>query len=273
VGVIWLCISVWDTTLSQFIPEEIAKDAPRVYKVLFWLADMTTGWLTWHAWLITGIIIFALCAVEYAFRLSREEMLRLRYLQPLSATAEKGYLDFYVDGLQAMTDLTNSVSGMAKHTGKFAKGLNKYAFRIRFISSAKWRRRYASRVANYINAYAERLQKTANFIASVTPVVAENQIPLINNEADTKALQAFADASLATAENVIPGTLESLSGMRQSVSSIKGISADLNAAGSRLDSVLGEYIDRTTGFSDVCKQLHACAILRIAQVNNEVTQN
>jgi hypothetical protein len=105
---IWAAISFWDTFVSEMLPEKIAANAPRVYKVIFWLLEMTSGWIPWWGWLLVGMSMLVIGSIEFAFRVAREEQLRRGYLQP-SASTEKGRLDYLVEGVQAINDLTNAL--------------------------------------------------------------------------------------------------------------------------------------------------------------------
>src|SRR5713226_4872681 len=61
---IWGLIAVWDTFVSQFIPEEIAKSFPKAHQVI----TMTYGWLSVQTWLLIGAAIVVLVSLEYAAR-------------------------------------------------------------------------------------------------------------------------------------------------------------------------------------------------------------
>jgi hypothetical protein len=263
---LWGAIGIWDTALSQLVPDKISKDAPRVYQIAIWLLNMTGGWLPFWGWLLIGASLLVVGTLEFAFRTSHEERIRQRYLQPKGAL-EKGFLDFQVDGLQAMDDLNNTINITSKDTMRFANGLGKYGSKIRRAKKPQRQRRYASAAAKFINAYSERLQKAADFIGSVAPVVAENQIGVIEREMNVASLQTYADTVCQTADVIMPATLKSLEEMQQSTGLIRGISADLNASGSRLEQVLGSYIEKTKNFGVVCKQLQAAALDRIAMLN------
>lgn len=58
----WAGVSIWDTAVSQFLPDSISKDAPKAYQIAFQVAGVTSGWLPWWAWLLigAGVVIVAL---------------------------------------------------------------------------------------------------------------------------------------------------------------------------------------------------------------------
>lgn len=263
---LWAVISIWDTALSQLVPETISKDAPRAYQIAIWLLNMTGGWLSIWGWLLIGAALVVFAALEFAFRTLREDRLRQRYAQPATGH-EKGFLDFQADGQQAIEDLTNATLLSNKDTERFAKGIVKYGTRIQYISKPSWRRRYASRAAKYICAYAGRLQKTTDFVGSVTPVIAENQTGMIEQEMNVDSLKAFAAIVGQTTDAVLPSTIEALEGMRQSTASIRGISADLNAASTMLENVLGNYIEKLKNYGDVAKKIQMSALSRIEKLS------
>ncbi|SHG37200.1 hypothetical protein [Bradyrhizobium erythrophlei] len=61
---IWGAIATWDTFVSQFIPENIAKNFPKAHQVI----AMTYGWLSIQTWLLIGAGIVVLTSLEYAAR-------------------------------------------------------------------------------------------------------------------------------------------------------------------------------------------------------------
>lgn len=265
VAFVWACLSAWDLVISQILPEHVAKDAPKLWQVTARLLNMTSGWIPWWGWLILGMALLVVCCVEFAFRSLREERLHHRYSQP-DANAEKGFLDFQADGIQAMADLTRITLALNKDTEGFAKGVSKFGNRIKYITNPHWRRRYATRTAKFINTYSAKVQKAVSFIGSVTPVIAENQLGMIEREMDISALIGFAEASSITADQIIPSTITSLYGMKESTASIRGISADLNAASHKLDSVLGKYIDGLKHFGETCKNMQLSALSRVGKL-------
>jgi hypothetical protein len=61
---IWGAIATWDTFVSQFIPEDVAKSFPKAHQVI----AMTYGWLSLQTWLSIGAVIVCLIALEYGAR-------------------------------------------------------------------------------------------------------------------------------------------------------------------------------------------------------------
>src|ERR1700736_5076604 len=64
----WGIIAAWDTFVSQFIPEEIAKKFPKAHQVV----TMTYGWLSLQTWLLIGAILVALISLEWGTRHKRK---------------------------------------------------------------------------------------------------------------------------------------------------------------------------------------------------------
>jgi hypothetical protein len=54
---IWGVVATWDTFVSQFIPEEIAKSLPKV--------SWTYGWLPIWAWVLIGALIVVVSSIEF----------------------------------------------------------------------------------------------------------------------------------------------------------------------------------------------------------------
>jgi hypothetical protein len=65
--VAWAVISIYDTGGSQLLPTQWAQNRPTVYQVL----AMTTGWLSWQAWLLIGALVLTVFALEYPARQKR----------------------------------------------------------------------------------------------------------------------------------------------------------------------------------------------------------
>src|ERR1700680_3120341 len=61
---LWAVVSTYDTFGSQFLPDDWAQKRPTVYQLII----MTTGWLSWEAWLLIGAAILAIFALEYVAR-------------------------------------------------------------------------------------------------------------------------------------------------------------------------------------------------------------
>jgi hypothetical protein len=66
---IWAGSGIWDLALSEWIPEETAKHLPKVYQVV----AMTLGIVSWQLWIMAGVIIAALSAIEYSYRLANTQ--------------------------------------------------------------------------------------------------------------------------------------------------------------------------------------------------------
>ena len=65
---LWAIIAAYDTFVSQILPEELAKKAPRVAKVV----SMTSGWLSWKEWLLVPVVFFILIQFDYIYRRSQK---------------------------------------------------------------------------------------------------------------------------------------------------------------------------------------------------------
>jgi hypothetical protein len=62
--IFWAGVSIYDTFGSEFLPDDWAQKRPTVYQ----LVNMTSGWLTWEAWLLVGAAILVVFALEYVAR-------------------------------------------------------------------------------------------------------------------------------------------------------------------------------------------------------------
>src|SRR6266508_5348077 len=64
---VWAVITIYDLSLSQFIPEEFSKKAPKAWQV----AVTTGGLLPWWGWLLILAAILVVSSFEYALRSTR----------------------------------------------------------------------------------------------------------------------------------------------------------------------------------------------------------
>jgi hypothetical protein len=259
----WAVLGTWDLAVSQLVPESLGKEAPKFYQVLIWLLTMTSGWIPLWGWLAIGAALLVIGSLEFAFRATREERLKQRYLQPLKKP-DGDMLDWLVDGQQAMEDLTKAVTRIGNETRRFANGISKFGSRLPYITNFKLRRRYLSKTARFINSYSEKVQNTANFMGSVMPVIAENQIKFINGNPGTEGLENLAKVVGETATNVLKQTIVQLQGMRKSADGIKGISGDLNVASERLQMVMGDLIQKVEDFGAVSERIQTAALTKLA---------
>jgi hypothetical protein len=62
--VVWGIIATYDTLLSQFVPEPVAKRFPKIYDLL----EATSGWLPWWGWALILAAILTMASFEYAHR-------------------------------------------------------------------------------------------------------------------------------------------------------------------------------------------------------------
>jgi hypothetical protein len=263
---VWAAISVWDTFVSEMLPENIAANAPRVYKVAFWTLAITSGWMSLWGWLMIGMALLVVGSIEFVFRWTSAETRRLQYLNP-AENAEKDMLDFLVEGLQAIEDITKTLDSTTRDTVRFSKMLNRYRRVLPYITSFKLRRKILSRVASNINAYSRNLKRKAGLIGTAGPAVRDNQISYIERSVfsspqDLLSLSSFAAVAGTTAQ-VVTSTIVKLEEMSEASVSIRGIIGDLNAASSGLVVVLDFFIGKVKDFSAMCEQIQTVAMKKL----------
>jgi hypothetical protein len=64
----WAVLGALDLTLSQVVPKKYSEKVPKLYEVV----EMTTGWLPWHFWAISGAVLVALAALEAGYNSAQE---------------------------------------------------------------------------------------------------------------------------------------------------------------------------------------------------------
>jgi hypothetical protein len=64
---VWGAVAFYDTVVSQFVPESLAKRFPKMYELI----TETGGWLPYWGWLLALATIMAAACFEYAVRKTR----------------------------------------------------------------------------------------------------------------------------------------------------------------------------------------------------------
>lgn len=65
---LWAIVGIYDLVGSEFLPPELAQKRPTIYQLI----SMTSGWLSWNAWLLIGAVLLVIFALEYVARHKRE---------------------------------------------------------------------------------------------------------------------------------------------------------------------------------------------------------
>jgi hypothetical protein len=68
---LWALVGMYDLLLSQFIPPDLAQDAPRVWQILAKAEPFLPGWPFW-AWLLILAGLFAATCFEYVVHTVRQ---------------------------------------------------------------------------------------------------------------------------------------------------------------------------------------------------------
>ncbi len=64
---LWTLLAAYDLLLSQLIPEEYSRKAPKAWEA----AVMAGGWLPWWGWMLVLAAILVIGSLEFAFRVAR----------------------------------------------------------------------------------------------------------------------------------------------------------------------------------------------------------
>lgn len=173
--------------------------------------------------------------------------------------ADKGFLDYIVDGEQAIKDISRSLVKIAKETQKIGKKANRYTFVLRFVQSFKWRRKLIGRFSRHMSRYADRLFNYSKLIGRINPLIRTN----------CHSLMSVSDVTTGQQKEDLRGFIESMNNTagaanraiivlkdyRKSVTSLRGVSGDLNAASTKLSTSIGSLIGKLKNYKNVCAEL------------------
>jgi hypothetical protein len=198
--------------------------------------------------------------------------LKERYLSNIPQI-KRELLDFEVDGLRAINDVTLIFDSLAKWATKLTRIVNRHARKIASIRNSEKKRQAISKLASDLNHHSNEIIEYTAVFQALTPTLFEctsqfvERSPLVTPEAYVKLA-----ASVGNNVQSSTGVINTLEESQQTVaSSLQGISADLNVAAARLVSVNALLITEVINYREVCKKLQAVTMRKAA--GNEELQN
>lgn len=188
----------------------------------------------------------------------RANELRERYLDTES-TEEKGFLDFIVEGNQALKDITKIIIIVGKETERLGRQIGRHARRVDRTNDLGEKRKKIEAAANTMSLYSLKLTDLSNDLRKVTKAFRNNLKNFIlqakiQTDKEKQDLTEFIDAIKGVKANV-PKTREELSAFRKTTMSLMGVSGQLNVASQRQGSAIGRMIKNIDAIDRVFDEL------------------
>jgi hypothetical protein len=190
-------------------------------------------------------------------------ILQERYLseRPL---IERELLDYEVDGLRAVNDVTLIFNGLTKSSTKHTTFMNRHNRKIRSIKDSEKKRRAVSKMATDLNSYSDDVDQYAAVFRALTPAMFEyvsqfvERSPQVPNEVYTNFARSIG-GNIQSSEGII----QTMGETQQAIAGgLRGVSADLNIAAARLQSVIALLIAEATNYRIACEQLQSIVMGR-----------
>jgi hypothetical protein len=178
---------------------------------------------------------------------------------------ERELLDYEVDGLRAINDVTLIFDGLTKSAGRLTNLMNRHARKIRFIKNSEKKRRAVSKLASDINCYSDEVEQYAAVFRALTPAMFEYTSQFVE-----RSPQLPNEVYINFAKSV-GGNVQSSADMIRTIgetqqiflATFRGISADLNTASARVQSVIDLLIVEATNYRHACEELQSLVLKKL----------
>ena len=212
--------------------------------------------------LLTGTFIVGVTGGLWADNILRR--LERKKLETMSADSDApaesmGKLDYIVNGLQSLSDITNIQKTMTKLAISLTRAMTRYTFLINYITNPRIRRTLAARLAKKLSGFATLMRGSAQGMKRAAQMIEESCVPLVEEteiatEADAIALLQFRSVVLSMIE-ALSAMAVSVSGTQTAVQSLMGISRDMNRAAALLSTATGEFVSEVHIFVERLKRV------------------
>jgi hypothetical protein len=191
-----------------------------------------------------------------------------------ASTRERGILDFILDGVQALKDVTTILNASNKETANFSKRILSYTSRFASTKNLHKKRKILIDAASYINSYSANIKKAAALIEQATIVIRETQIGFlekapVGTRSAVEELITYRTVLRTTAEAATKSALQ-IDGMRQASLALKGVSGELNEASTNLFSVLSALIEKIERYSEMAREIESIVAQKLATADSVV---
>jgi hypothetical protein len=196
--------------------------------------------------------------------------LRDRYIdKPGEIDEDRGFLDYSADGFLALQDITNLANASTAETEQLTEFMAKVTASAPNADLVR-RRDEVSALADFMNGYSVKMQEMANLVRAITSSMRDNQMKIVEQSAvtsneDYKAMKFYVQAMRDNSE-ASGRAVETVSGFRNTLNGMKGVSSALNKAIAKLSPILGNlsnefenYRSVTAALAQLCSEKLATA--------------
>lgn len=190
-------------------------------------------------------------------------ILQKRYLSDKPAL-QREILDYEVDGLQAINDVTLILNGINDSAIRITKVTNRHARKIKGIRDSGRRRVAISKFADDLNIFASEIDDYAAIFSAITPAMFEYSSNYFERspQAPKESYVALGQSILSNV-NSTNGLIQTVENNKQIVAAFRGISGDLTSAADRLDAANTRLIAEISNFRTACEKLHKVVAKRM----------
>jgi hypothetical protein len=191
-------------------------------------------------------------------------ILQERYLSN-KPPMERELLDYEVDGLQAIKDVTLIFDGINASATRITKITNRHMRKFKPVANAEQKRRAVSKFADDLNSYSAEIDDYTEIFRALTPAMSEYTSKYIERGPQVTK-ESYIALGKATKNNVQTATtlFTTVGANHQITASFRGVSSDLNGAADRLDAANSRLLDEISRYRDACESLYSIVTKRSA---------
>lgn len=180
--------------------------------------------------------------------------LKERYLSQ-QLQIDRELLDYLVDGIQAIEDVTLIFNGLTKSTTKLGKSIAQHTRRANTKNFEK-RRLIVSRMAADLDSYSEQVDEYVEIFRVLSPRLLEYTSQFIERgpKIAKENYLSFARTVGGNAKSAAV-VIDQVSLSQKLSDSLRGITADLNAAVTRYDAAIARLLAEIGEYKKVCETL------------------
>jgi hypothetical protein len=185
-------------------------------------------------------------------------ILRERYLSD-TPHVERELLDYEVDGLRAVNDVTLIFNGLSSSADRLTKKMLRHNKKIPHIRDSEKKRKEVSNLATSLDFYSNETEEYTEVFRALTPALFQYTSQFIERAPATRENYiAFSEALAGNIQSTL-GMIKQIHESQEIITQFRGISADLNRATTRLENVNARLIVEAGKYMDACKELELIA--------------
>jgi hypothetical protein len=188
----------------------------------------------------------------------------------LLQNAEPGMLDYIVEGLQSIQDIARIFSALTKPAENIAATMERHQRRFFATNDPQKRLKLAAKLSLKLNEFSQQMKAYIPQISDATKRIQVNCLPVIEetpilNLSDLNSLLEFAGTLKMNFESS-SGTAQAVSGTKNAVQNIVGISRDLNVSAQVISDTAEALHVEIIKYAQVCEGLFLAATNRAEAV-------